>query len=62
MGGQRLDSAGLGQAGQAFEQHVPIGQQAQHHMADGFSLPQHLLRNAGFQCSYLFTYGHLFIP
>ncbi|MNV95757.1 hypothetical protein D3C71_1906880 [compost metagenome] len=49
MRGQRLDGARLGQPGQAFQQHMPVGQQAQQHLAYDGALPQHCLRNGAFQ-------------
>ncbi|CFM72781.1 Uncharacterised protein [Bordetella pertussis] len=55
---QRLDRARLGQARQAFEQYVAVGQQGDQHMADHRRLPQHRRGHRLFQRHNAITIGH----
>ncbi|MNE18192.1 hypothetical protein D3C80_1112120 [compost metagenome] len=47
--GQRLDRAGLGQARQAFEQQVTVGQQAEHDLPDDGLLAKYGFGDIGLQ-------------
>ncbi|MNE77331.1 hypothetical protein D3C80_1736360 [compost metagenome] len=62
MRGQCFDRAGLGQAGQAFEQDMAVRQQAQQHMPNRLGLPQHLLGDTCLQCRNLLAYAHALAP
>ncbi|MCY1182287.1 hypothetical protein D9M73_228420 [compost metagenome] len=47
--GQRLDRAGLGQPRQAFQQQVPVGQQADENLPDHLVLAEHRFGDARLQ-------------
>ncbi|MOA39908.1 hypothetical protein D3C78_1617240 [compost metagenome] len=58
MGGECLDGAGLGEARQAFQKDVAVGQQSQEHMANGVGLAEHHFRDVRFQPFYLLACSH----
>ena len=47
--GQRLDGTGLGQPGQAFEEQMTVGQQADDDLPDDLVLAQYRFGDAGLQ-------------
>ncbi|MNO75943.1 hypothetical protein D3C76_670060 [compost metagenome] len=59
---QRLDRACLGQPGQAFQQQVTIGEQAEQHVANGLFLAENRLPDALFEGLDLFTHAHGLTP
>jgi hypothetical protein len=59
---QGFDRAGLGQAGQAFQQQVPVGQQPEQDLADHLVLAQHAFGRAGLQGFDIVECSHAIAP
>ncbi|MNP12525.1 hypothetical protein D3C76_1047600 [compost metagenome] len=60
--GQGLDGTGLGQARQAFEKEVAVGQKAKQHVADGLLLAEYRVPDLLLQGDNLLSCGHCVFP
>ncbi|MNZ95283.1 hypothetical protein D3C78_1144250 [compost metagenome] len=62
MPGEGLDGTGLGQARQAFEKEVAVGQKAKQHVADGLLLAEYRVPDLLLQGDNLLSCGHCVFP